>query len=79
MYVRCVFVQYAAVCHYRRIVCVSGGAVWVRSGHRMTYIRPRTVQTHNERTSTESNLVTAQSSVHEPPEDGAGGGWKRSV
>jgi hypothetical protein len=22
MYVRCVFVQYAAVCHYRRFVCV---------------------------------------------------------
>jgi len=33
-------------------------------------IRQHTVQTHNERTSTESNLVTAQSSVHEPPEDG---------
>ena len=26
--------------------------------------------THNERTSTESNLVTAQSAAHEPPEDG---------
>jgi hypothetical protein len=23
MYTRCVFVQYAAVCHYRRFVCVS--------------------------------------------------------
>ena len=33
-------------------------------------IRPHTVQTHNERTSTESNLVTAQSTAHEPPEDG---------
>ena len=22
MYVRCVFVQYAAVCHYRRFVCM---------------------------------------------------------
>jgi len=25
---------------------------------------------HNERTSTEFNLVTAQSTAHEPPEDG---------
>jgi len=33
MYVCCVFVQYAVVCHYRRFVCVSGAAVWVRSGH----------------------------------------------
>jgi len=33
-------------------------------------IRPHTVQTHNERTSTESNLVTAQSTAHEPPENG---------
>ena len=33
-------------------------------------IRPHTVQTRNERTSTESNLVTAQSVAHEPPEDG---------
>jgi hypothetical protein len=32
MYVRCVFVQYAAVCHYRQFVCVSGVAVGVRSG-----------------------------------------------
>ena len=40
MYVRCVFVQFAAV------------------------------QTHNERTSTEFNLVTAQSTAHEPPENG---------
>jgi hypothetical protein len=31
MYVRCVFVQYAAVCHYRRFVCVSGAPVRVRS------------------------------------------------
>jgi len=35
MYVRCVFVQYAAVCHYRRFVCVSGAPVRVKSGHRM--------------------------------------------
>jgi len=33
-------------------------------------IRPHTVQTHSERTSTESNLVTAKSTAHEPPEDG---------
>ena len=32
-------------------------------------VRPDTVQTHNERTSTEYNLVTAQSTAHEPPED----------
>jgi len=34
MYVRCVFVQYAAVCHYRRFVCVSGADVRVGSGQR---------------------------------------------
>jgi hypothetical protein len=34
------------------------------------YIRPHTIQEHNERTSTEFNLVTAQSTAHEPPEDG---------
>jgi len=28
------------------------------------------VQEHNERTSTEFNLVTAQSTAHESPEDG---------
>ena len=33
-------------------------------------IRPHTIQEHNERTSTEFNLVTAQSTAHEPPEDG---------
>ena len=30
----------------------------------------------NERTSTESNLVTAQSTAHEPPEDGRKYGTK---
>jgi hypothetical protein len=50
MYVRCVFVSYAAVCHYRLFVCVSGATLRVRS---------RTVQKHNEPTSTELNLVTA--------------------
>jgi hypothetical protein len=33
-------------------------------------IRPHTVQEHNKHTSTEINLVTAQSTAHEPPEDG---------
>ena len=33
-------------------------------------IRPHTMQEHNERTSMEFNLVTAQSTAHEPPEDG---------
>ena len=33
-------------------------------------IQPHTVQTHNERTSMESSLVTAQSAAREPPEDG---------
>jgi len=33
-------------------------------------IGPRTAQICNERTSTNLNLVTAQSTVHEPPEDG---------
>jgi hypothetical protein len=39
MYVRCMYVQYAAVCYYRRFVCVSGAPVWVRSGHRNLYIK----------------------------------------
>jgi hypothetical protein len=80
MYVHCVFLQYAAACHYRQIVRVSGAPVRVRSGHRIiefcdqispgqelqTHIktdgndtRPHTAQTHNKRTSMESNLVTA--------------------
>jgi hypothetical protein len=33
-------------------------------------IRPHTAQTHNEHTSTKSNLVTALSTAHKPPEDG---------
>jgi len=33
-------------------------------------IRPHTIQERNERTSTEFNLVTAQSTAHEPSEDG---------
>jgi len=33
-------------------------------------IRPHAVQECNGRTSTEFNLVTAQSTAHEPPEDG---------
>jgi hypothetical protein len=33
-------------------------------------IRPHTAQTHNECTSTESNLATAQSAAHESPDGG---------
>ena len=33
-------------------------------------IRPHTAQEHNERTFTEFNLITAQSTAQEPPEDG---------
>jgi len=33
-------------------------------------IRPHTAQIYNERTSADLGLVTAQSTVHEPPEDG---------
>jgi hypothetical protein len=33
-------------------------------------IRPHTIHTYNERTSKESNLVTAQSTAHKPLEDG---------
>jgi len=40
IYVCCVFVQYAAVCHYRRFVCVSGAPVRVRSGHSVTRSDP---------------------------------------
>ena len=39
-------------------------------------IWPHTVQTHSERTSMESNLVTAQSTAHELPEDGRNYGPK---
>jgi len=35
MYVLCVFVQYAAICHYRRFICVSGAPVRVGSGLRI--------------------------------------------
>ena len=34
------------------------------------YSTVHAVQEHNERTSTEFNLVTAQSTAHEPPDDG---------
>jgi hypothetical protein len=33
-------------------------------------IRPHVVQEHNERTSTEFNILTAQSTAHESPVDG---------
>ena len=36
----------------------------------MPWMYVRYVQEHNERTSTAFNLVTAQSTAHEPPEDG---------
>jgi hypothetical protein len=39
-------------------------------------IRPHTAQTHNERASTESNLVTALSIAYEPPKDGRTNGSK---
>jgi hypothetical protein len=39
-------------------------------------IWPHTIQTHNELTSTEFNLVTAQSTAHEPSEDGRTYGLK---
>jgi len=39
-------------------------------------IRPHTVQEHDERTSTEFNLVMAQSTAHEPPENGRKYGLK---
>jgi hypothetical protein len=38
MYVRCMFAQYVAVCHYRRFVCVSGAPVRVRSGLRKSML-----------------------------------------
>jgi hypothetical protein len=41
-------------------------------------IRPHTIQEHNKRTSTEFNLVMAQSTAHEPPEDGRTYGKKRA-
>jgi hypothetical protein len=59
MYARYRFVQYAAVCHYRPLVCASGVSDWAKP-----------CQVYNERTSTDLNLVTAYSTVHEPPEDG---------
>jgi hypothetical protein len=64
MYVCCVFVQYAAVCHYHQFVCVSGAPVQVRSGHRMFCNVHITKHTMNP------TLVTAQSTAHEPPKDG---------
>ena len=70
MYVHCVFVQYAAVCmsFYDQISPRQELQTHIQTDG--NDIRPHTVQTHNERTSTESNLVTAQNTAHEPPEDG---------
>ena len=79
MYVCCVFVQCAVICHYLRFVCVwSSCPGEISPGQELQThiqtdgndIRLHTVQTHNERRSTESILITAQSTVHEPPEDG---------
>ena len=39
-------------------------------------IGPHTTQIYNERISTDLNLVTAESTVHEPPEDGLKNGPK---
>jgi hypothetical protein len=49
IYVGCVFVQYAAVCHYRRFVCVSGAPVQVRSGHLPDLTRTGAPDTHTNR------------------------------
>jgi hypothetical protein len=46
---------------------VSNGNRYIRGGND---IRPHIAQIYNERTSTDLNLVTAKSTVHEPPEDG---------
>ena len=72
MYARHRFVQYAAVCHYRLFVYVSGVPDWVKPSHdSMTMfhqihtqtdgndIRPHTAQIYDERTLTDLNLVTA--------------------
>ena len=40
------------------------------------HIQPHTAQTINERKSAEPNLVTAQSTAYEPPEDGQMSGPK---
>ena len=40
------------------------------------HIQPHTAQTINESKSAETNLVTAQSTVYEPPEDGRMSGPK---
>jgi len=37
MYVRRVFVRYAAICHYSQFLCVSGAPVWARFGQDLTW------------------------------------------
>jgi hypothetical protein len=52
---------------------ISPGQELQRHTHTQTDdndIQPHAAQTHNERSSTESNLVTAQSTAHKPPEEG---------
>jgi len=51
-------------------VCVPAGTHTHTDTTDDNDIPPHTVQEHNERTSTEFNLETAQSIAHEPPEDG---------
>ena len=46
---------------------ISSGNRYITDGND---IRPHIAQIYNERTSTDLNLVTAKSTVHEPPEDG---------
>ena len=62
MYVRCVFVQCDLISPGQEL------QTYIQTDG--NDIRPHTAQTYNERTSTESNLVTAQSTAHEHPEDG---------
>jgi len=46
---------------------ISNGNRYITDGND---IRPHTEQIYNKRTSTDLSLVTAQSTVHEPTEDG---------
>ena len=57
------------------VVYVSRVPDGVKPGHRL-HGRPHTAQIYNKRTSTDLNLVTASSTVHEPAEDGLKNGPK---
>ena len=90
IYVRYRIVRFAAICHYSPSVCVCLVSLteWnlvmeSLSKEHQTHIqtdcndiRPQTAQFYNERISTDLNLVTWQSTVHEPPEDGLKNGPK---